>query len=262
MSRLCKVFTAAAALQESPGDHLCIGRRDSQLLHGEEFRVEEIKNGWARGVSLLDGYEGWVKLEVLREAARPATHAVDTRMTQIYPAPNFKTYPGLTLSFMSRVIVSGEAVDGFVPVNDEKTAWVPEGHLIALKDRADNPRDIVDTALSFEGTPYIYGGRAAWGLDCSALVQLAAQRNGVFCPRDTDQQVAMLGESVGIEEIQRGDIVYFPGHVGIMVDRENCLNATMRHMRTVIEPLAHLERIYEHDEGEPILDVRRLDFAV
>ena len=259
MSNLCTVFSSVASLQEHPGQQVCIGRRDSQLLYGEEFVIEDKQLGWAKGVSTRDGYRGWVKLDCLAEWTQAATHVVDTRMTHIYPAPNFKTHPKDILSFMSRLSVSGGAVDGFLPIDETRTAWVPNTHLIALKDLSANPRDIVETALMFNGSPYLYGGRAAWGLDCSALVQLAAQRNGVFCPRDTDQQVAMLGEAVGIEEIRRGDIVYFPGHVGIMVDAENCLNATVRHMKALIEPLDQMERIYDRGEGDPIIGVRRLE---
>lgn len=259
MSNLCTVFASVASLQEYPGEQITIGRRDSQLLHGEEFVIEEKRDGWARGVSTRDGYSGWVNLDYLREWKRVATHVVDMRMTHIYPAPNFKTRPKETVSFMSRVSVLGEAVDGFLPLDENRTAWMPENHLVALKDIPANPRDIVETALMFNGAPYLYGGRAAWGLDCSAVVQLAAQRNGIFCPRDTDQQVSMLGEAVAIEEIRRGDIVYFPGHVGIMVDNENCLNATVRHMKTLVEPLEQLERIYDKGEGDPIIGVRRLE---
>lgn len=258
MSNLRTVFASVAALQEMPGDQVFIGRRDSQLLYGEEFVIEERQGGWAKGVSTRDGYKGWVRLDLLGEWQN-ATHAVDSRMTHIYPEPNFKTHPKDMLSFMSRLSISGDAVCGFLPLNKEGSAWVPENHLISLKDMATQPRDIVETAMMFNGAPYVYGGRAAWGLDCSAVIQLAAQRNGIFCPRDTDQQVLMLGEAIEIEEIKRGDLIYFPGHVGIMVDDKNCLNATVRHMQVVIEPLDEMERIYDKGEGDPIIGVRRLE---
>lgn len=253
MSLLCEVFKAAASLQEVPGRQPAIGRRDSQLLYGEEFLIEEERSGWSRGRSVLDDYQGWVKSDALRPLEKKATHIVDARMTHIYPAPSFKTRPDLMLSFMSRLHVSGEAVGGFIPVCPKGKSWVPENHIVSLSGIAGNPRDIVDTALSFEGAPYLYGGRAAWGADCSALVQLAAKRNGITSPRDSDQQMTQLGTAIDRSALARGDAVYFKGHVGIMIDKDNIINATVRHMKTIIEPLADLESRYEGG----ILGIRR-----
>ncbi len=260
MNKLVRIFSAVANLQEQAGDQMHIGRRDSQLLHGEQFKVESILDGWAYGRSVLDGYTGHVRLTDIDARRIKTTHAVATIHTNTYPAPDFKTQPSLMLSFMSRVAIDTQRTqDGFIALRGLNNAWIPESHLVALKDLRKNPADIVETALMFSGTPYIYGGRSARGIDCSGLVQIALQRNGIPCPRDADQQQDHIGKAVKLKNIRRGDIVYFPGHVGIMVDDKNILNATVRHMKVVTEPLADL--LAHYGDGEKsVLAVRRLNF--
>lgn len=258
MNKIVRIFSAVANLQEFPGDQAHIGRRDSQLLHGEQFKIESVTGDWAFGHSVLDNYPGHIRLTDIDARRITPTHAVATIHTNTYRAPDFKTQPSLTLSFMSRVAVNtARTQNGFVALKGVTDMWIPQSHLIALKDLTRNPADIVDTAQMFSGTPYIYGGRSARGIDCSGLVQIALQRNGLSCPRDADQQQDIIGTAVALDDLQRGDIVYFPGHVGIMVDDQNILNATVRHMKTLTEKLTDI--LPHYGDGEKaILSIRRL----
>lgn len=257
-NKIVRIFSAVANLQEKPGDQHHIGRRDSQLLHGEQFAIQSVADGWAFGHSVLDFYPGHIRLTDIDGRNITPTHAVATIHTNTYRAPDFKTQPSLTLSFMSRVAINpARTQNGFVALKGVSDLWIPQSHLIALKDLARNPADIVDTAQMFSGTPYIYGGRSARGIDCSGLVQIALQRNGISCPRDADQQQNVIGTAVPLSDLRRGDLVYFPGHVGIMVDHENILNATVRHMKVVTEKLADI--LPHYGDGEKaVLAVRRL----
>ena len=111
--------------------------------------------------------------------------------------------------------------------------------------------DPVAVAERFVGAPYLWGGRESLGLDCSGLVQQALFACGHACPRDSDQQQA-LGRAVDGGALQRGDLVFWKGHVGLMVDGERLLHANGHHMMTVIEPLAGaVARIAAAGVGEP-----------
>jgi len=244
MKTLYRVFTTAAAIRENPEDDAAIGRRDSQLLFGEGFIAEKHEKGWVYGRSTIDGYQGWVKEAQLKPESSAPTHFTDIAWTHIYPEPSFKTQPLLGLSMLSRLEIDEKTEkDGFVRVPN--LGWIFARHvrpLTEINQVKKNQTAPVETALKFLGKPYLYGGRGAEGIDCSGLIQIALLRAGLPCPRDSDQQEKALGRNVARSDIKRGDIVFFPGHVGIMEDETTMINATARHMQVLREPLATVEK--------------------
>jgi cell wall-associated NlpC family hydrolase len=112
------------------------------------------------------------------------------------------------------------------------------------------------------GAPYLWGGRASTGLDCSALVQLALQAAGRDCPRDSDMQAAELGHTLAQGTTTRGDLMFWKGHVGVMLDETQMLQASGHYMAVVVENLdAAIARILAAGEG-PVTRHARLDDAV
>ncbi|MEK6637572.1 MAG: C40 family peptidase [Pseudomonadota bacterium] len=99
--------------------------------------------------------------------------------------------------------------------------------------------DPVDAASLFLDMPYVWGGRGGAGIDCSGLVQRGFAAASIAVPRDSDMQLAEVGDMLADDiPLQRGDLIFFPGHVGMMVGSEKLLHATRHHGKTVIEPLA------------------------
>ena len=210
-------------------------RLESELLFGERVTVYEDKAGWAWGQAALDGYVGYLPAAALGAWEGRATHVVAVPHTHVYPAPAVKARVRHGLSLGARLRIVDEA-DGFSRLQDGD--WVFSRHLAEV---AASEPDWVATALSLTGTPYLWGGRSADGLDCSALIQLALQRAGRDCPRDSDQQAAALGAPVETDDpasLRRGDLVYWPGHVGIVLGDGRLLHANATWMQVVAEPFA------------------------
>ena len=119
--------------------------------------------------------------------------------------------------------------------------------------------DWVAVALRYLGQPYVWGGRGHRGIDCSGLVQVALGQCGIATPRDTDLQREAIGAPLsGDTPLQRGDFVFFPGHVGIMTDGENLLHSNAHWMAVVVEPLADVIARLTESHAQPIIARRRI----
>ena len=224
----------------------------SELLFGEDFAAFEIGGGWAWGQSLHDGYVGYVAETALAPTGQTATHWVKAPEAWLFSDADIKSSPVSALPMNAQLPVTGR-VGAFHAVG--KLGFVHDRHVADLADRPKHPLDI---AKSFLGTPYLWGGRTRQGIDCSGLIQSALMACDLPCPRDTDQQRKVLGSAVDSTVIQQGDIVFFPGHVGIMASDSDLLHANANWMTTVIEPLADVTGRLRANHAEPITAVRRL----
>ena len=228
----------------------------TQLLHGEGFAAFEQDGEWAWGQAESDGYVGYVPRACLIPAGPAPTHRVAQPMTHVYATPALKTRPTGWLSYGALVRVEG-AEAGFAALSSG--GFIPMPHLAPCASAAE---DWVAEAERLLGAPYLWGGRGPAGLDCSALVQLALQAADRDCPRDSDMQEAELGRTLAQgTPPERGDLMFWKGHVGIVLDSTRLLHCNAHHMAVSIEPLETVRaRILAAGEG-PVTRHARLDAA-
>ena len=203
-----------------------------QILFGERFDVLEERDGWAYGQARRDGYVGWVTADALSGPPLAPTHRVTALRAYAFSEPDIKSVPvGL---YSLNALVTGEAREGRF-VRAARAGWFVEGQLAPVG--TGFARDPAEVAGRFLGAPYLWGGRESLGVDCSGLVQAALHACGRACPRDSDQQRA-LGRERDSGEARRGDLLFWPGHVGLLSAPDRLLHATAHWMATVDEPLA------------------------
>jgi hypothetical protein len=224
----------------------------SALMHGEEFAVLDIAGEWAWGYCLHDDYLGYLRFADLGDDFT-ATHVVSAPATLLVGAPSIKA-PVLARYPMGARIVCGEASECGKFFASEG-GWVPVVHLSEIGKVEGSPADLAERLV---GTPYSWGGRGGNALDCSGLVQLVFGLKGISAPRDADMQQAGFGEALAEgEALQRGDLVFFPGHVGIMADGENVIHANAAAMAVSVEPLEVAAARFDKHE-QPILARKRV----
>lgn len=206
MERSC--VAPVAAVRAAPEDD---AELISELLYGETFQILDCQDGWGWGFCAHDHYVGYVALDDLGRGRSSGWR------------------------------VAAPWLDG-LPMG----AWLgePNGHAhdeAALLAPGATAPDAVALAERLLCAPYRMGGRSARGIDCSGLVQVTLGLSGTSAPRDSDMQAASLGTALAPgAKTGRGDLVFFPGHVGMMVDRERIIHATGFHREVVIERLAEL----------------------
>jgi cell wall-associated NlpC family hydrolase len=207
----------------------------TQALKGERVTIyERNSDGFAWGQLKSDGYVGWLPDRVLAKPRDEPRHKITALRTFGFPGASIKLPPSETLVMGALVTVVRE--DG--PFDVTREGWyVPRQHVGSIDARAG---DFVAVAEGFVGTPYLWGGKSSFGIDCSGLVQVSLNAAGAPCPRDSDMQQDGLGRMLGLAEssnLQRGDLMFWKGHVAIVRDRESIVHANAHHMATVIEDI-------------------------
>ena len=226
------------------------GARDRQLVYGEPVTVFEEHGGWSFIQAAKDAYVGYVPAASLT-APFEATHWASAPATHAYPADDFKCRETHALSHGSRVQVLG-GTGRFLETN---LGFIPARHLSPLGAHSDDPLAVAELFL---GTPYLWGGNSSFGIDCSGLVQAALLACGTLCPGDSDMQEAELGEPAPAGGYQRGDLLFWTGHVALVRDAQTLIHANAHDMAVAIEAIdAAIERIQAQGDG-PVTAHKRL----
>lgn len=211
---------------------------DTQLILGENVRVFDRHEGWAWVKAEADSYVGYVSDAVLDPGLSKATHRVIRQRTFLYPGPDLRFPPRHPLSIGSRIEVVTEAVTrGTRYLRLASGEAVIADHCAPVE--ATPYADPLAVAALFLETPYLWGGRTGFGIDCSGLVQIALAMTGKSAPRDSDMQAAWLGEAIdpARDGLRRGDLVFWKGHVAMVEDTETIIHASGATMTVTREPL-------------------------
>jgi cell wall-associated NlpC family hydrolase len=205
----------------------------TQALKGDRVTIyDRNSEGWAWGQLNSDGYVGWLPDRALAKPGAAPTHKVTALSTFTFPGPSIKLPPAGTLPFGAKLAIRRS--DGAFAVTHDGL-HVPQQHLGALDV---NESDFVAVAERFVGTPYLWGGKTSLGIDCSGLVQVALNAVGTGCPRDSDMQEDALGRALQpaeAQKLQRGDLIFWEGHVAIVRDAGSIVHANAHHMATAVE---------------------------
>jgi hypothetical protein len=225
-----EVAASIAPVREAPSAEAMLA---TQALKGERVTIyDRDSDGWAWGQLNGDGYVGWLPDRALAKPGAAATHKVTAIRTFAFPGPSIKLPPVDMLVMGSHLAIARE--EGAFAITRDGL-YVPLPHVGPI-NRHEN--DFVAIAERFIGTPYLWGGKSSLGVDCSGLVQISLTAAGTGCPRDSDMQRDGLGRTLDAPEskrLQRGDLIFWKGHVAIVRDAHSIVHANAHHMATVIE---------------------------
>jgi cell wall-associated NlpC family hydrolase len=206
---------------------------DTQVLFGERVEVYDEEEGWVWVQLDNDQYVGWIAANTLWSKLSRPTHRVCVPRTFIYPGPSIKLPPLLALPLGAEVEVIERRGDFWMTTN---SCFIYASHLTQLDESFP---DFVAIAEKLLNAPYLWGGKSWMGIDCSGLVQLSLLMRGYKAPRDSDLQEQQVGKPIDYNAgLQRGDLIFWKGHVGIMRDESSLLHANGTHMLVSSEPLS------------------------
>lgn len=224
-------------MKSEPSDQSSL---ETECLFGETVEILEEYLDWVYCRLSTDGYCGWVKKKGLGKLNNP-THRVITNRSFVYRKKSPKSDCLFYVPLGAKLLINNvqsEWAEISLCSSKKTFGYVPSNHVVCLHHRV---KDWVSTAELLVGTPYKWGGRDTVGIDCSALLQLSYQTYGENIPRNTSQQVKLKKNLIkDIDDLKRGCVIFWKGHVGIMIDKFNCIHANAFHMQTKIEPLSKI----------------------
>ncbi len=241
-----------AILAEPRPDAECI----SEALYGEHVTKLDRHGAMLRICQVHDGYEGFVNIADLQVLAnvssllRQSTHWVHHRSTLLFDQPALKSLVKHRIPFGAALTLTETVNSSFSRTACNHYIW--SSHCLPTHER--HPADPLHIARShFLGCPYRWGGRTPEGADCSGLIQQLARSQGLSIPRDSFDQERSLRATVENDAQQALDLVYWPGHTGILVSPVDVLHATAHSLCCVIEPLEQVIK-----RAGPVSSVKRL----
>lgn len=234
----CHVTTPVASVMSSPShEAVCI----SEALYGEAVEILEQHGDWVKVRQCHDGYTGYLEATQLANpqsvkgiTESAGTHWIRARSTLLFKAPDFKSPVVHRLSFGSQLMLCEYDDLDFSRTNCDHYVWTD--HCLPVGQAY--PSDPLTLARThFLGAPYRWGGRSTAGVDCSGLIQQLAAAFAISIPRDSGEQEQHIKQQVKHDDYQPMDLVFWPGHTGILISPTQVLHATAFTLDCLVEPL-------------------------
>jgi cell wall-associated NlpC family hydrolase len=203
------------------------GVRQRQLLLGAAVTLIDRDRGHVFLQAARDGYCGWVNEGAVGRGPEP-THWVVAPATHLYSDPVVQAPETGSLSLGARVAVTGS----WGAWASTPQGYVPLTHLRPIGQWAPDPVSVAESLL---GTPYLWGGNSRYGIDCSGLVQVALHATGQDCPGDSDLQMQLGRGLAPNEALKRGDLIFWKGHVALVVNPDVLIHANGSTMSVAYE---------------------------
>ena len=183
----------------------------SQLIYGELFEVIEKKEKWFYIESIDDKYCGWINYSQFKEISKQ----------------DFKKVKKTESKLLNNISSEIETENGNMSITIGSK--VSSAFILNHKLKQEYSKNsIIENSLKFLNSPYLWGGRTPYGIDCSGFSQQIYKLNGFQLPRDANQQ-ALQGKEVKLEKAKPGDLAFFGEkkitHVGIIIDSNKIVHA-------------------------------------
>jgi len=221
----------------------------SQILYGETFKILKQSNSWLKIKNNLDNYEGFIKKRKYPSDCKN-THKVFVLYSDIYSKPKNSAILNKKLSFLSKLNITKKE-NGFCKFDN---FWIKEK---SLKKINYTNKNLFLDIKKFINVIYKWGGRHYSGVDCSGLIQLFFNYNNKFCPRDAKDQIKYFKKKILLKNIKKNDLIFWKGHVALIISKNKLLHAYGPLKRVVIMPIKKTIDIIYKTANLKVISIKR-----
>ena len=212
----------------------------SQVIYGEKFKILSKKKGWLKIKTAFDKYVGYTKNIKYSNKFSP-THKISVQKTNIFSFPkNSNKYKQTKkLPFASRIEIL-KKYKNFIMF--EKNKWI---YLKDIKKNNFKEKNFIKILNLFNNCKYKWGGKTFDGIDCSALVQMYYLYNNKYFPRDTKDQIKIKKGPKNSNNLKKGNIIYWKGHVAVCINSKKLIHAYGPRKKVLIMNIKNTIKIIE-----------------
>ena len=221
----------------------------TQMIYGDSFAISKKTKKWLKIKILDDGYKGYIQNKNLNQFIKP-THKVHILKSNIYKLPNKKNKIN-KLTFGSK-IKAEEKKSKFVKF---KKGWIEQKDLKLINYKEKN---IFNKINLFKNIKYKWGGKSFKGIDCSALVQVCINFNNKYFPRDAKDQIKYLKKNIKLKNIKKNDIIYWKGHVAVILSKNKLIHAYGPMKKTLIMGINQTIKKIKQTANLKVIGIKRL----
>jgi len=210
----------------------------SQILYGENFKIIYKRKGWLKIKTIYDNYVGFIKQGKYNQNFKPQ-YKINKLKSRIFRKIDNKFLPTKSFLFFG----SGISINKFNNkyFEFEKNKWIKKKD---VKKIYHYEKNFIKIFKLFLKSKYLWGGKTALGIDCSALIQMYFYYNRIFFPRDTKDQIKFCKKKFN-GKISKGDIIFWEGHVGVCINNSKLIHAYGPRKKVIIMPISYALRIIQ-----------------
>ena len=221
----------------------------SQILYGEKFCAKNKTNGFLQGYSIHDRYQGYAKLNLFSHSDKKKTHKIKSKEASLYLKPNIKSKTAKKLLFNSKITLTQQQGQ-FIK---EDKYWIQKKDTEQIKSSFN----FLKNYKHFLHTKYLWGGNSIKGIDCSGLVQELMKSANLRCPRDSKDQQKFFKKKISINNIQKGDLLFWKGHVAIAISKTKLIHAFGPKKKVVIMTILQTINTIKKKSNLKLLSIKR-----
>ena len=229
----------------------------SQILYGEKFQILFRKKNWIKIKTSYDKYIGYIRQDKFLKNFKP-TNKISKLKAKIFKKQKKKYISTKNfLYFGSGVSIRNETKNY---IEFEKNKWIKKKDIQNINHYEKNFIMILKLFLK---TKYLWGGKTANGIDCSALIQMFFYYNRIFFPRDTKDQIKYSKKKPN-NKLDKGDIIFWKGHVGMCINKSKLIHAYGPKKRVLIMPTSYTIKIIDKSANlkvKKISNIKKISFG-